>query len=270
MAVSPTLADFAPLLFSGDLQAGINQAAVLGFDGIEISLHDSTALDQAGIMTWLNEAGLNVPAFGTGQSYFTDRFSLADPDHDVQEQVRERLKAHIKFAAEVNATVVLGSIRGRLDDSSQEDRQRCYEIAVEATQFLSAYANEFGVKLTIEPINRYETNFINTIEEAISFIDDVGASNVGILMDTFHMNIEEASMTEGILLAGDRIWHVHLVDSNRCAPGMGHIDINEIVGALVSVGYSGYLSAEILPVPDDITAATKWMETTRNLVQRIP
>ncbi|MCJ7708999.1 MAG: sugar phosphate isomerase/epimerase, partial [Anaerolineales bacterium] len=108
-------------------------------------------------------------------------------------------------------------------------------------------------------------NFLNTIAETLEFIDTVGAPNLGLLVDTFHMNIEEASMTGPLIAAGNRLWHVHLVDSNRCAPGMGHTDFAPIVSALVAVGYSGYLSGEILPVPDDETAAAHWIQAVRRL-----
>jgi sugar phosphate isomerase/epimerase len=266
LATSPDKANFAPLIFAGHLNRGMQRAAELGFDGLELNIRDSHAIDKDLIIEGCRSLGLTVPSFGTGQSYFADGLSLANPDGSVQQLLLERMRGHIQFAAEMNASVVLGSIRGKLDSSSAKGRKVCYETALETTRSLAEYAESLKVKLTVEPINRYETNFINTIEEAMEFIDGIGSINVGVLIDTFHMNIEEPSMTKGILKAGERIWHVHLADSNRCAPGMGHLNFNEIVEALGAVGYSGFLSAEILPVPDDLTAARRWIEMTRQLI----
>jgi sugar phosphate isomerase/epimerase len=265
VALTPRRTQFAPLLFAGDLQHGMERAAELGYDGVELNLRDPEELDQEAILSWSRELDLEVPSIGTGQSYFVDGLSLAVPDPANQAAVRRRLEGLIRFAARLGAQVVLGSIRGSLDASSDEARQTGYRAAVEASRELADYASGHGVSLTVEPINRYETNFLNTIAETLEFIDTVGAPNLGLLADTFHMNIEEASMTEPLIAAGNRLWHVHLVDSNRCAPGMGHTDFAPIVSALVAAGYSGYLSGEVLPVPDDETAAAHWIQAVRRL-----
>lgn len=266
VALTPSRTEFAPLLFAGDLRHGMERAAELGYDGVELNLRSPDELDQEAILSWARELDLEVPSLGTGQSYFVDRLSLADPEPANQAAVRRRLESHIRFAARLGARVVLGSIRGSLDVSSDEGRLTGYRAAVEAVQELAHYASEHGVSLTVEPINRYETNFLNTIAETLEFIDTVGAPDLGLLADTFHMNIEEPSMTEPLIAAGNRLWHVHLVDSNRCAPGMGHTDFAPIVSALVDAGYGGYLSGEVLPVPDDETAAARWIGAVRSLV----
>jgi len=265
VALTPRRTQFAPLLFAGDLQHGMERAAELGYDGVELNLRDPEELDQEAILSWARELDLEVPSLGTGQSYFVDGLSLAVAEPANQAAVRRRLEGLIRFASRLGARVVLGSIRGSLDASSDEARQTGYRAAVEATRELAHYASGHGVSLTAEPINRYETNFLNTIAETLEFIDTVGAPNLGLLADTFHMNIEEPSMTRPLIEAGDRLWHIHLVDSNRCAPGMGHTDFAPIVSALVAAGYSGYLSGEILPVPDDETAAAHWIQAVRRL-----
>jgi 5-keto-L-gluconate epimerase len=265
LATSPTPAKFSPLLFAGELKTAMHCAANLGYDGIELNLRDSADIDQEGLAAQLTQFGLSVPSIGTGQSYLGDGLSLADPDPDVQKKVRQRMHDHIRFAALLGASVVIGSVRGRLDDRSVASRKACYATALEATRSLAEFASVHGVGLTVEPINRYETNFLNTIAEALEFIDQVGSANLGLLADTFHMNIEEASMDEPLGQAGPRLRHVHLVDSNRRAPGLGHLEFGPILAALGTIGFSGYLSAEILPIPDDETAATIWMETYRTL-----
>jgi len=265
LATSPTPAKFAPLLFAGDLPLALQQAARLGYDGIELNLRDSAQIDGSDLMARLDHFGLIVPSIGTGQSYFGDGLSLADPDREVQAVVRRRMQDHILLAAQLGAGVVIGSVRGRLDDRSTASRRACYEMAVESTRFLAEFAASCGVGLTVESINRYETNFLNTIDETLDFIDQVGKPNLGLLADTFHMNIEEASMSESLRQVGARLHHVHLVDSNRRAPGMGHLDFAPIMAVLKDIGYVGFISAEILPLPDDEAAGRKWIEACHEL-----
>ncbi len=261
LATSPTTAKFAPLLFAGNLTTALESAARLGYDGIELNLRDSAQIDGIDLLARLEHFGLSVPSIGTGQSYFGDGLSLADPDREVQAAVRRRMRDHILLGAELGARVVIGSIRGRLDDQSTVSRQACYQMAVESTRFLAEFAASRGVGLTVEPINRYETNFLNTIDETLTFVDQIDVPNLGLLADTFHMNIEETSMVESLQHAGTRLDHVHLVDSNRWAPGKGHMDFAPIIGVLAEMGYSNWLSAEILPLPDDETAARSWIES---------
>ncbi|MFN2149862.1 MAG: TIM barrel protein [Anaerolineales bacterium] len=268
LATSPDKAKFAPLLYCGSLSGAMESAYRLGFDGLELNLRDSDQIAQEKVLADLSRLSLEVPSIGTGQSYFQDGLSLADPNPEVQQRVRERIKSHILFARRLGASVVLGSIRGRLDDSSSETREQCYQIAVEASRELARFAVEHGVRLTIEPINRYETNFLNTVAETVYFLDEVGEEGIGVLLDTFHMNIEESSMTEAVHAAGDRLWHVHWVDSNRCAPGMGHTDFRLLWQALEEVGYDGFLSAEILPRPDDEAAAATWSQNTKTMMEQ--
>jgi len=117
------------------------------------------------------------------------------------------------------------------------------------------FAKEYNIGLTLEPVNRYESNFINTLNEGIEFIKRVDASNLGLLADTFHMNIEEVSIYDSIIQAKDYITHVHFADSNRWAPGCGHLNFAKIVQTLKKIDYQGYVSAEILPFPDPDSCA---------------
>ena len=112
-----------------------------------------------------------------------------------------------------------------------------------------------GGRFTIEAINRYETPLLCTAAETVTAVERIGSARVSVLLDTFHMNIEEVSIGAAIRQTGARLGHFHLVDSNRRAAGMGHVDFAEVAAALRDAGYDGWLSAEILPLPDDRAAA---------------
>ena len=136
---------------------------------------------------------------------------------------------------------------------------------VAALQECCAAAAEHGVRLALEPINRYETTLINSIPQGLRLVEAVGAANMGLLADTFHMNIEEQSIEGSIRQAGDRIFHFHVADSNRWRPGAGHLDFAAILHALFAAGYGGFVSGEFLPIPDADTAARQGIAHLRSL-----
>ena len=124
---------------------------------------------------------------------------------------------------------------------------------VKSTREIGAYAAPRGVRVAIEPINRFEgyAGFLNSIMEAKSVADEVGADNVGVLADFFHVNIEDAALADTLRLAGDKLMCIHLADSNRQAPGTGHLDFLQVVRTLNTIGYSGYLSLDAVPAKPD-------------------
>ena len=121
--------------------------------------------------------------------------------------------------------------------------------------------------MLLEPINRYETNVINTVEQGLEFIERTGLGSLKLLPDTFHMNIEERSLENSIRMAGDKLGSLHLADSNRWAPGMGHLDFKGVLSALQEIGYQGPLGVEVLPEPDDLTAARQAITHMRHLME---
>ena len=171
------------------------------------------------------------------------------------------MKLHVQLARELNAQVIIGLARGQINKELSNDLQE--EWLIEA--FTECASEDQSVNLVIEPINRYETNVINTIESGLSFLDRVGMDNIGLLLDTFHMNIEEPSITGSIRTAKHKCFHFHIADSNRWYPGAGHIDFQEIVDTLADINYGGFLTAEMLPLPDGDTSAEKTIEYMRKL-----
>src|SRR5205814_2633380 len=124
-----------------------------------------------------------------------------------------------------------------------------------ALDYLGEQAARFGVPLMFEPLNRYETNLVNTVEDGVKLLASLSACNVKLLADLFHMNIEEANPPAAIRAGTGHIGHLHLADSNRRPAGVGHTDFGPIAAALREIGYDGYVSAECLPYPDPDGAA---------------
>jgi sugar phosphate isomerase/epimerase len=130
---------------------------------------------------------------------------------------------------------------------------------------LDEHAEDLGTTILYEPLNRYETNLINTLADGEQFLSGAALRNVKLLADLYHMNIEESNLARAIHQAGQFVGHVHFADSNRKAAGLGHTDFGPVISALREVGYGGYLSAEVLPLPDSQSAARQMIETFRRL-----
>ena len=134
-------------------------------------------------------------------------------------------------------------------------------------QIVARAAGAHDVRLAIEPINRYETDLINNVVDALSLIDEIGANNIGVLFDTFHANIEEPRIETGMMVCRSRLFHVHLADSNRWCPGAGHTDFGRVMATLKGMKYAGWVSAEILPKPEMFRAAEQTMRTMKELMK---
>jgi RpiB/LacA/LacB family sugar-phosphate isomerase len=253
IAISPQPTDFGPLLFAGRLAEGLRRAAEVGFSVVELSLRSADSVDAEALAGMLSEHNLSLVAIATGQSCIHDSLCLCDSSPQVREATVERLKSIIRLASRFNAAVIIGGIRGRLSGTTAEQNQG-RAGAVEAIRECARFASAQQVRLLIEPINRYETNFINSSAQGLALLEEVGDPALKLLLDTFHMNIEEPDIDAALQTAADCLGYVHVADSNRYAPGQGHIDFLSVLRTLVRISYQGPVTAEILPVPDDVTA----------------
>jgi sugar phosphate isomerase/epimerase len=268
IVVSTHAAQFSAVAFKGDFARALEGVARLGYDGAELAVRDPALLDVAAIKQLLDGYGLAVPAIGTGQAWGEEGLSLTDAEAAVRRRARARLQAQADLAAIFGARLIIGLIRGKLQGDMAE-QQRAWAVA--GLRQVAAYAAQRGVELVLEPINRYETNFLNTVAETLAFLDEVAAPNVGLLFDTFHANIEEPSLAGSLRAAGQHLKHVHTADSNRWAPGSGHLDFAAVVATLRQSGYDGWLSAEILPLPGSAEqAAAQAIAHLRPLVRPTP
>ena len=251
VSIQPT--KFSALAFKEDFEESIKKVADLGFDGVELAVRNPKDLKVDNIINIIKENNLEVPAIGTGQAYGEEGLSFSDPDETIRRMAVERINNQIIFASNFDAQVIIGLIRGKIEESISKTEAEKWTI--DCLRKCTEFAKEYNIGLTLEPVNRYESNFINTLNEGIEFIKRVGASNLGLLADTFHMNIEEVSIYGSICQAKDYITHVHFADSNRWAPGCGHIDFKKVIETLKKINYQGYISAEILPLPDPDSCA---------------
>jgi sugar phosphate isomerase/epimerase len=251
-----------PFVFWNGLADACAQAAALGFDAIEIFPPSAHEIDVDAVRNVVAKHGLAVAAVGTGGGWVINKWTLTHSDCSIRAQAQAFIHGIIETAAALGAPAILGSMQGRWE--GEVTRDQALGWLGDALDELGEHAAKVGQVFLYEPLNRYETNLLQRTPEAAAWLRTQKTKNVRILADLFHMNIEEPDLAAALRAAGDLIGHVHFADSNRLAVGLGHTAMRPIIAALREIGYCGYLSAEILPLPDSMTAARQTAESFRN------
>ncbi|MBD3305966.1 TIM barrel protein [candidate division KSB3 bacterium] len=250
------------VVFRG-LETSIRKAQELGYDGIELALKRADEVDRRTLASLLDETGLEVSCISTGQVYADLGLSFTETAPDKRAVVRDIFKDLIELAAEFGHLVNIGRVRGQIGTAPKEDaEQRFIDMARE----LCEYAAPRGVTLILEPVNRYEIDFINSVAEGADLMQKVGMPNMKLMPDVFHMNIEDVTIGGELARNIEYVAYIHFADSNRFAPGQGHTDFPEILRQLKAAGYDGWVSIEILPKPDPDTAARQAAAYLRPLI----
>jgi sugar phosphate isomerase/epimerase len=266
VVVSTHAAAFQAVAFKGSFAEHVAKIAAWGYDGVEIAIRDPRLVDVGELQRVVGGHGLTVPAIGTGQAWGEERLSFTSDDRCVREAAVQRIKSHIPLAEQLGATIILGLIRGMTPPG--QTHERSMDLLVEAIRECCSAAGGSGVRFALEPLNRYETDLVHTVAEGLGLVDKIGAENFGLLLDTFHMNIEERVIEDAIRAGSDRIFHFHVADSDRRHPGAGHLDFALILDTLSAVGYEGFVSGEFMPWPNGDTAAERNIRFLREVERR--
>lgn len=257
IVLSTQPAQFQAATFKGDLETNLASIASLGYDGVELAIRNPGLVNLDTLHGLVRKYNLRVPAIGTGQAWGEEGLSFTDPDPTVRRAAIERIKSHIPVAVRFGSIIIIGLIRGIVKPGVRDEQAMNWLI--DALRECSEAARPHGIQLALEPINRYETTLINNAAQGLELIERVGADNFGLLLDTFHMNVEEPVIENSIRVCGKHLFHFHVADSNRWHPGAGHLNFKAIMDALSDIGYDGWVSGEFLPKPDAETAARESM-----------
>jgi 5-keto-L-gluconate epimerase len=268
MTTSPTLrlavtvaSDQAPPTALAPLrgfETSIRRAADLGYQGVELALRSAEEIDPAQLRRWLSAARLEVSCITTGQVFAVDGLSFTHRQAAIRDRAVEVFAGFIELAREFGGLINVGRTRGPIAD--RQRREQAEDLFIDVARRICDLAARRNVTLLIEPVNRYELNFINTLDEAAALLARVQRRNLGLMPDVFHMNIEEATL--GATLARHRglVRYIHLADSNRLAPGQGHLDFEDVFQGLRAAGFNGWAAIEILPRPNPETAVRQAAE----------
>jgi D-psicose/D-tagatose/L-ribulose 3-epimerase len=230
-----------------------------GFDGVEVPLFRPAEFAAADIRKGVEANGLEC----TVCSVLVDGLSLISDDANVRRKTREHMKDVVKAGAEAGARIIagplyspVGFLPGRRRTSDE------WKWAVEGHQSLGETLSNYDVTLAIEPLNRFETYFLNTAADAAALADEIAHPRVGVLFDTFHANIEEKDIAAGYRTIGKHLKHVHACENDRGIPGSGHIEWMHIFRALRELRYDGWLTIESFgfALPDLSAAAAIWRD----------
>ena len=224
--------------FSNDTLDLVDKVARLGFDLIEVCVEDPTTIDTKAIRRRIEAAGIRATVCG---AFGPDRDMSAD-DASVRRNAIGYVNRCADIAQELGADIVVGpmySAVGRTRMAEPEERRAQRRLAGESIREAADYARERGVRLALEPLNRFETDLINTVDQGVELVEEIGRDNVGLLVDTFHMNIEEKDLPAALRRAGRHIFEFHACSSDRGTPGEDHLAWPGIAAALREVGYDG-------------------------------
>lgn len=244
ICVTATLEDvqgeLSVIMINGGIERKMETLSARGCEGVELLTLGKLGRSRYRELRELLEAsGIAVCAVSSGAVRPLAGITLLEPQRRGEQVLSQLIDAGAELAAPV---VTIGSFRGltRGEPSEREYLRNCLRDAAD-------HAAEKGVRLAIEPLNRYETDFIRNTQEALEFVNSVARENVGVLPDVFHMNIEEVSIQTAIdtCLREARLFHLHIADSNRSIPGRGHIAFHEIAQILAEGSYDGAVSGEL-------------------------
>jgi len=242
----------------------LKRIADAGYRNVEIGVTShmpvkTSKKERADARAFLDSYSLEVASL---HRVYPAKLSIISTSASVRKAAIKYTKQVLKLASDLRAAII---VVGRRDQELGVPFEKSKKWALQAMNECKYLAEDLSVILGFEALNRYETAFINRIEDAVKFAKEINSEAVKIVADTYHMNIEEVNFSDPLVAAGKQLAHIHFADSNRQAPGMGHVNFSQVMEGLRKSGYNGCLSMEIAPIPDPDTAARKSLEFVQSL-----
>lgn len=237
----------------------ISKAADLGYHGVELALKSAQDIDPDKLSSWLTANNMEVSCISTGQVFASLGLYFTHPEASMRRRAVDLFEGLVILAKDFGQMVNIGRTRGFIADN--QSYQEAEQLFIETSRQICDIAAAYGVTLIIEPVNRYEINFINNLDDGANLLEKVERENLGLMPDVFHMNIEDAQIGLSLAKHANLVKYIHLADSNRWAPGWGHLDFEDVFEGLSKARFDGWAAIEILPEPDPDSAARKAAET---------
>jgi 5-keto-L-gluconate epimerase len=255
----------APQVLRGSYDDMIRRAAEIGYDAVELHIHDSGQLDRDALRKLFEVNRITLSSIGTGSAYSEDRLSLSSSDPDCRRSAVRRILDHIVTARDYGAVVIIGLIKGMIRDCGS--RKDFEDLLGQSLDELVEAAAASEVILVFEIINRYESDCLNTIADGLALLAHYDTPYLQLHIDTFHMNIEEPDIGASIRAAKGKIAHCHVADSDRWYAGHGHYDFPATIAALRDIGYERALSVESLMYPNPDVSAVRSLAALKRYLQ---
>lgn len=219
------------------------------YDGIELSLLEPEKIDVKKINEIKDSLDFEISAIGTGSTYIRFGYSLGHQSEQIRKKAIKRIEMYIDFAKELQSKVIIGLIRGRFNFESSSKKEKSH-IKTSLRECCRLAENN-GVMLLFEPINRFEIDSYNTISESLKLLEDINSQNLKLLIDSYHTHLEEdpGFIWEYLEDITHHVAHLHLADCTRRAPGTGHFDFRTFLNIFKRSDYNGFASIETLMKP---------------------
>ncbi|RGY98877.1 sugar phosphate isomerase/epimerase [Clostridium sp. AM58-1XD] len=242
------------MAFWGEKQFENNVKAIaeIGYQGVELLVRDGSQVDEEYIKSILARYGLEAAAVGSSPIFTQEKLTLANKDPENRKLALERAKAGIDFASSFKVPYCIGKFRGNVDEAAAGSTMA---DLTETLKAIAEYAAEKEVTVLLEPQSAPGINNLHTVGEVLAKTVEIGAENIGLLLDMFHMDIAEISMCAAVVQSGKRTCFIHASENKRLPVGTGRLSVSDMIEMLKVTGYNGYISVEVLQRPDSYTAA---------------
>ena len=262
-AIGENLPDSYPAVFKKRLCDNLRQVADCGCGYAELHVRAPEMVDAAALRRCCEDNGVRITTISTGMGFAAEGLSLIDDSPAVRDRARGRLEGMIDLAGELGSSVIVGLLRGVIPDFS---RYSLYEGRLtENIILLVDRADKADVNLDIEAISFLQCNYFKTGRQTLDYVRKIGRQRLKILLDTFHMNIEERDIPACVAECGDWLRYVHYSDSNRLRPGAGNVDYVGVTRALRDIGFGGFVGLEYIPSGNPSDEFRKTLEYLRSI-----
>ncbi len=237
----------------------------LGYKGIELAILEPEKIPVKRIEEIADSYEMSIPALGTGSTYLRFGFSFGDVNSSIREKALLRIEKYMEFASVSNSKIIIGLIRGRRTYQNRPKKEK--ENIINSLNRCCILAEESGLELIIEPINRFEIDSCNTIKETLELIDEIGSDYLKLMVDSFHTHLEEDPESIWLYLESivDKIAHLHLADDTRRAPGTGHFNFENFINIFEIHNFNGFASVEAIMKPSFEEVAKQTMEYIKSI-----
>ena len=253
--------------YQGPLDKSFSDLSALGYDGVELMTLNPSELDWDFVKKEAEKNHLDIALVCTGEIFGQLGLSYTNPKEENRKEAIRRSKEIIDFASYLGANINIGRIRGQY--CSELTKEETYKYAVEAFLALADYSIKKNVMIALETVTIMQTNFINTLEEGAAMVDAVDRPNFKLMMDIFHLNLEEKDVIEAIKKYSPYNIHVHLADNNRRYPGHCGLNFEKIFTTFKECGYDGNFCTEIFQIPNQEEAAKGAIEYVKPIIKRV-
>jgi len=257
----------APVPLKGELQAMIDKAKYIGFDGVEIHLRSPNMIDFGLIGDYAAQRGMRVTSMCTGMAMGIDGFNLTHVQPEGRRAAQAVLSGFLKGGARMGGAMVsLAYMKGPINEAAGRTRASSKDVLYDSLMPCVELAEKLGNSITLEAVNRFECDYLWTAEETLEFVERFDSPHITVHLDTFHMNIEERDMLGAICLCKDRLGLFHFSDNDRRYPGYSHVNYAAVLETLKAINYSGVGSFEFWEYPDGETAARRGLNHIKGLL----